>query len=197
VVGLLLVLVAVVVGAKVVGGADDYEQVWVTEHALVPGERLTAADLSVGHARLYGRADHYVLADGSVPKGYVVTRAVGAGELLPFKAVSSRAATDHSRLVTVPVNPGHYPSGLGHGDLVDIYMTPDHPTGKPASKPSLVLSSAAVQSRDGGSRGLGSASSTVSVLLAVPDGKVSDVVAAAHAGSIDLVRVPRHAGKSS
>ncbi len=197
VLGLLLVLIAVVVGAKVVGGADDSQQVWVTKHALVPGEHLTANDLTVGHARLYGRADRYVLADGTVPKGYVATRAVGAGELLPFRAVSRGANTRHSRLVTVPVSPGHYPAGLGHGDRVDVYVTAEHPSNKPAGKPHRVLSAVPVQSRDGGSRKLGAAGSTVSVLLAVPDDKVAGVVAAVHAGSIDLVRVPERAGKAS
>jgi hypothetical protein len=191
VVGLLLVLVAVVVGAKVVGGADHYQQVWVTRHALVPGEHLVADDLVVGHARLYGRSDAYVSAGSSVPKGYVVTRAVGAGELLPYRAISTHGRSGSSRLVTVPVTPGHYPADLGHGDLVDVYVTPEHPANKPASKPRRVLVAAAVQSRDGGSRGLGSAGSTVSVLLAVPRQHVSDVVAALHAGSVDLVRVPR------
>jgi hypothetical protein len=194
--GLLLVLVAVVVGAKVVGGANHSQRVWVTTHALVPGEHLTAGDLTVGHARLYGRGDRYVLADGAVPDGNVVTRAVGSGELLPFRAVSSHPGADHSRLVTLPVSSGHYPAKLGHGDNVDVYVTPEHSGNKPAGQPRRVLSAAAVQSRDGGSRNLASAASTVSVVLAVPTARVPTVVAAAHAGAIDLVRVPAGAGRT-
>ena len=47
VLGILLVLLAVVVGARVFASADHYSRVYVARRALVPGEHLTATDLDV------------------------------------------------------------------------------------------------------------------------------------------------------
>jgi hypothetical protein len=167
VVGVLLVLVAVVVGARLFASADHQSAVFVARHALVPGEHVVAADLTVGHVRFDGQGGRYVAA-GAAPVGYVVTRYVGAEEMIPVAALSASAPTvANSRFVTVPVAPGHLPDGLAHGDLVDIYLTP----------------------KATGSRGF-SGTATESVVLSVPSGIVRSVVHAVESGTIDLARVP-------
>lgn len=188
--GVLMVLVAVVVGARVFASADHYTRVYVAAHPLVPGERLADGDLRVGQARFDGQGGRYVAASATPPTGYVVMRYVGAGELLPraalARAVGPSAGT---RLVTVPVQPGHLASDLGHGDLVDVYVTPKSPDAGKVPAPTRVLSAVPVDSTDGGSRSLGG-SSSVSVVLAVPVAAVPETVKAVESGTIDLVRVP-------
>jgi hypothetical protein len=188
--GVLLVLFAVVAGARVFAAADHYSLVYVARHDLVPGERLSADDLDVGRVRLTGQASLYV-GTGAPPVGYVVTRYVGARELLPAAALTATPATN-GRFVTVPVTPGHLPPDLGRGSLVDVYLTPKTGAGADVPAPSLVIAGAAVQSRVGGSRTFGG-DSTLSVVLAVPSDRVADVVRAVESGTIDLVAVPASA----
>jgi len=189
VLGILLVLFAVVAGARVFASADHYSRVYVAKHDLVPGERVTAGDLAVGRVRLDGQGALYVAA-GSEPLGYVVTRYVGAYEFLPVAALAAATPKDaDSRLVTVPVAPGHLPPGLTHGTLVDVYLTPKAAAGAAVPPPSLVLAAVAVQSREGGSRTFGG-DSTLAVVLAVPADRVADMIHAVESGTIDLVAVP-------
>lgn len=189
--GVLLVLVAVVGGARVIGASDHYDRVWVARQPLAVGQLVTADDFSVGRARLYGSAQHYLSADAAVPTGYVVVRAVGAGEVVPVDAVSADGVPTDRRLVSVPVAPGHFPADLARGDVVDVYLTPkSQGAAASAVQPKLVLSDATVSSRDGGSRGFGTSSSVVGVLLSVPAGDVAALVGAIEAGSLDVVRVP-------
>lgn len=187
VIGVLLVLFAVIAGARVFASADHYSLVYVAKHDLVPGERLTADDLTTGRVRLAGDGSRYV-AVHVAPVGYVVTRYVGARELLPAAALSADVATA-GRLVTVPVTPGHLPPGLGAGSLVDVYLTPKAGAGASVPPPTLVIAGAAVQSRSGGARAFGG-ESTLSVVLSVPAEQVADVVRAVESGTIDLVQVP-------
>lgn len=190
VLGVVLVLVAVVVGARVFASAGRYTNVYVARHALVPGEHLNADDLSTGQVRFSGEGGSYVGVASVPPTGYLVTRYVAAGEFVPLTALSAAASTPGaSRYVTVPVTPGHLPADLDHGDLVDVYLTPKVAAGATVPLPTLVLSAVAVQADDGGSQSL-SAGSAVAVVLTVPTARVSAVVHAVESGTIDLVRVP-------
>ena len=193
--GVLLVLLSVVVGAKVFAAAGSYTRVYVAKHALVPGEHLTSADFGVGRVRLDGQASIYIGVAANPPVGYVVTRYVGANEFVPASALAATAPSS-GRYVTVPIQPGHLPPSLQHGDLVDVYVTSKAVPGTDVTTPQLVLSSVAVQARDGGSRSF-SGSSTLAVVLAVPADKVADLIHAVESGTIDLVGVPAAAAGSS
>ncbi|HET6817413.1 MAG TPA: SAF domain-containing protein [Mycobacteriales bacterium] len=194
-VGLLLVLVSVAAGARIVASAGHLTPVFVAAHELVPGEQLTAADLSIARVRLESGGSHYVAASAAPPIGYVVNRVIGAHELVPAAALSPSAATADTRMVTVPVQPGHLPADLGRGDLVDVYVTPRAASGRAVPEPTLVLPQAAVDSREGGSRSF-SGQSTLAVVLVVDASDVSSMVHAVESGVIDLVRVPPAAAGS-
>lgn len=197
VLGVALVLLAVVAGARVFASAGHVTKVYVARHALVPGERLAADDLTVGQVRFDGEGRSYVAVGARAPVGYLVTRYVAAGEFVPLTALSAATSrANSSRFVTVPVGPGHLPDGLDHGDLVDVYVTPRVASGDKVPLPTRVLAAVAVDSDDGGSQSL-SAGSTVAVVLDVPAALVATVVHAAESGTIDLVGVPASAGASS
>jgi hypothetical protein len=196
VLGVLLVLVAVVTGAHVFATAGRYSTVYVARRALVPGERLDESDLQVGRVHFAGGADAYISATGAPPVGYLVTRYVAANELVPIAALSSAsAATTVVRLVAVGVAQDHLPGDLGHGDLVDVYVTPKGAAGSSVPPPTRVLSAVPVDSADDGSESV-SEGSSVTVVLAVPPSRVADLIHAAESGAIDLVRVPPAAAGS-
>ncbi len=188
-VGVLLVLVAVVVGARVFASAGTMTPVWVAARDLVAGQHVGPGDLTVGHVRLDGQGGYYLSAHSGPPEGYVVTRFVGANEFVPANALSATAVGSGTRLVTVPVQPGHLSADLARGALVDVYLTPKTGAGAVAPAPQLVLPAVPVESRDGGT-GSFSGSSTVSVVLAVPADDVAAVVHAVESGTIDLVALP-------
>jgi hypothetical protein len=195
VLGVLLVLTAVVVGARVFAAADTYTRVYVARHDLVPGERLTAGDFDVGRVRLDGQGSLYVGAAASPPIGYVVARYVGAHEFVPTAALVA-TTVPAGRLVTVPVQPGHLPPDLARGDLVDVYLTAKTGPGAAVPSPVLVLPAVAVQAREGGSRSF-AGSSSLAVVLDVPADRVADLIHAVQSGSLDLVGVPAAAAGSA
>jgi flagella basal body P-ring formation protein FlgA len=194
VLGVLLVLVSVLVGAKVLAGADTSQQVWAASHDLSPGTVLNASDLELSKVRLFGNSKRYLT--GPKPVGYVVLRGVGAQEFLPRDAVDAPGQVLQRRDVTVPVGYGHLPTDLAHGDVVDVYVTPDDKAAKRVEKgvdlthPRLVLTSIAV-SRVTRASGLSSGGQQVPVILTVDPAQVLALVQAMADGPIDLVRVPR------
>ena len=194
-VGLLLVLVSVTAGARIVATAGHLTPVYAAAHDLVPGEQLTSADLAVVRVKLDGGGSRYLAAGAAAPVGYVVTRVVSAHELLPAAALAPSSALADTRMVTVPVQPGHLPDDLGRGDLVDVYVTPKATGTKDVPPPTLVLTKVAVDSREGGSRTFGG-QSALAVVLDVDAADVAAVVHAVESGVIDLVRVPPAAAGS-
>ncbi len=122
-VGLALVCVSVLVGARVLGSADDTVRVLAAGGDLAAGQRVSRADLTEVRLRFAAEedADRYLGAAQELPKGAVLTRAVGAGELLPRAAVS----TDREPLVELPlaVDPARVPASLRAGSLVDVWVT--------------------------------------------------------------------------
>lgn len=197
VLGVLLVLVSVLVGAKVLAGADRTQEVWSATHDLAPGTVLTAGDLRLTKARLFGSSEHYLA--GSAPVGYVVLRSVGAHELVPHDSLIAPGKQVLRREVSVPVAYGHLPTDLRAGEVVDVYVTPDdkalrrgtkgRPDGTDLTVPRLVLSSVVV-SRVTRSSGLTSSGQTVPVVLTVDPTRVLTLVQALADGPVDLVRVP-------
>lgn len=214
VLGVLLVLVSVVVGARVLASADDSQGVWVTTRDLAVGSTLADGDLARGQVRLFDNGGRYLTASAQKPVGYVLTREVGADELLPVASVAlperaGRAVRD----VSVPVDAGHLPADLQGGELVDVYVTgpPDSGDGPgsvtaPAPLPgsaapatgaapgtaTLLLAAVPVRLRSGGA-GAGAAGEQ-SVVLTIDDARAGELVAGLRTGQVDLVRVRRDSG---
>lgn len=122
-VGLLLVCVSVLVGARVLATADDTVAVLAARDALVAGQRLDADDLAEVRLRFASEedADRYLAAADELPIGAVLLRPVGPGELVPRTAV----ATDRAGLVELPlsVDPGRVPASVRAGSVVDVWVT--------------------------------------------------------------------------
>ncbi len=191
VVGVALVLVSVAVGAKVVGDAERGELVWSAARDLPAGTTLRVDDVHATAVRLAGSTGEYVDASAASPSGYVLVRDVAAGELVPAAAVAPAAQVPPRRMVSVPVAVHHFPSGLGRGHRVDVYVTTGSAPGAATSTaPELVLADAAVAEVAGGAGGFGSSGGTVGIVLEVQASDAAAVVAAVATGSIQLVRLP-------
>ncbi len=192
VLGVLLVLVSVVVGARVLASADRSQSVWVLTRDLAPGAQLTQDDLAVARVRLFGDGSQYISGSGPAPVGYFLRRAVGAHELLPVRAVTAPGQDVSFRSLTVPVARGHLPPDLRAGTQVDVYVTPQSGSGAsaPAGPPRLVLRGVTVLLRPPIS-GFSGGTTQESVVLQVRPADVPLVLAAVAQGGIDLVGVPR------
>lgn len=203
VLGVLLVLLSVLVGARVLAGADRSQLVWATSRPLAPGSVLASSDLVAVRVRLFDTAGLYLDAGQPAPVGYVATRALGGGELLPDEALRRPELDVDYRLVTVLVELGHVPPDLGDGQQVDVWVTPSREPGAappaPAPRPAADLSGSRVVLRgvtvatgppEAGSLSSGSA---VAVVLQVRPADVASLLSSTSLGRIDLVRVPRAA----
>jgi hypothetical protein len=187
-VGVGLVVVSVVLGARLLSSAGDRVLVWTARQPLAAGTTLRADDLvavGVGSDALAA----YV-AESSDLEGKVLARDVGAGELVPASALADAEAGSR-RLVTVPVDPLHSPAGLARGERVDVYVSPKDGTSVGEDGvtvlPTLVLAGALVA--DPGSIDTAGTTSQVGVVVDVAAEDADRAVAAARGGDVDLVRV--------
>ncbi|GAA5147193.1 flagellar protein FlgA [Nocardioides marinquilinus] len=138
-IGIAIVAVSVVVGARVLASADDTVQVWVLADDAAQGQQLSEADLEVRRVRFADDADldRYFTADDVLPDDLTLDRPVGAGELLPRSAVADGGGDD-GVVVSVGVSPLTVPDSLVEGSQVDVYVLPGAGGGRPqADGPAL------------------------------------------------------------
>ncbi|MCZ2823822.1 MULTISPECIES: SAF domain-containing protein [unclassified Modestobacter] len=177
VLGVLLVLGSVLVGARVVTAADATVPVWSAAGDLAAGTVLSEADLVPVSVRLDDVAEAY-LATSTRPAGRVLARAVRGGELLPRSVLEEPG--DLVQLA-LPVQAGYVPPGLDRGQVVDVYAVADPVVGGSAPTGGgvdVVVAAAPVQAVTGRGDGvLSTATSTVQVVVAVPAEDAADVLA--------------------
>lgn len=135
-IGVLLVAAAIVLGSWTVSRAAQTIDVFVTGAALTPGDTVTAADLRVQAIRPDGLEETYLVVEDGLPDGAVVTRVIGAGELVPASALGS-AQDVTVRPVVVELGASGA-VGIDKGSVVDLWHTPPAPSatgGEPVAPP--------------------------------------------------------------
>ena len=122
-VGVLIVAVSVVAGARLLSAADDTVPVWSVATDMGAGDEVRADDLVAVRVRFADASDlgGYFTADDELPADLVLTRGVGAGELLPRAAVGSAADSDTLQ-VPVAVDAEQVPGSVRAGSVVDVYL---------------------------------------------------------------------------
>jgi hypothetical protein len=167
--GIVLVLVATVVGALVIGRAEQTSRVWAMTRALAPGIVLRADDLEAVTARLPGEFSKYLRAgDKRRLVGLTVNRTLIAHELLPASALSGTPA---GTTVSVPLPSGDAPP-IARGQRVQLWVSTHR------CKAVVVLADVAVQdvtNTGGGTFGTGGGET---VVVRVPADEASRVVQA-------------------
>jgi hypothetical protein len=126
VVGVALVAACALIGARLLGGADDTVGVWVARVPLHAGQPLSTGDLVRRQVRFddQAAADRYLPADRLPAGGTTLGRSVGAGELVPRAALGS-TATGALTEVPLSVDTEAVPSTVRVGTVVDVWVTPD------------------------------------------------------------------------
>jgi len=186
-VGLAIVAASIVLGAKLLGSADDTVAVWAVSADAAAGTELTADDVVVARVRFADADDaaRYVAAADQWAPGTRLARDVGAGELLPRSALGAATDPDLAELPLDFVDSG-VAATLRRGDRVDVFVTS---TASDAAEADLALEGAAVLDVIRGGSSLGSAGG-VQVILGVDPSQqaaLPRVVQAAAAGRVYLV----------
>lgn len=183
-IGIVLVVVSVLGVVAVISVADSSVLVYAARTSLSPGDRVRASDFDARSVRLGALGGKY-LVDGDIPRtGFVVTRAVSAGELMPASAVGDVAGTASASIV-VSVG-GELARSVGEGSVVDLWSakeTEDNLFGPPS-----VLVASATVVRVIAKDGVIADRSAQSVELLVPRTKIAAVLEAiANADALSLV----------
>lgn len=189
--GVLLVLVSVVLGSVVVSRADRTVPMYAARAALLPGEQVTAADLTRVDVRLQDGMAGYLSGAVALDADTYVLREVRPGELVPASALGGAGEVD-VQPVSLLVDATSAGS-LTVGSLVDVYVNEPVPQGRADEFQGAqrVLGGAAVTAlpQDGGV--LGGVGSTRPVQVSVPSETVATLITAVDGGArVTLVPVP-------
>jgi hypothetical protein len=177
--GLVLVAVSVVVGARLMAAADDTVGVWVVAHDLPAGATLAAGDVEKRRIRFpdRGTADRYLASADDLPEQATLNRPVSAGELLPRSDIEADAGPDRLE-VPISVAADDLPATVRQGSVVDIWVAPkvSAVTGqKPRAVP--VLTDVVVVAVPSSSTGL-APQATRQVIVGVPEARSKDIATA-------------------
>lgn len=122
-IGLALVAASVLVGARVLAGADRTVEVWAVVADQPPGGALAEDDLVARRVRFVDDADlaAYLPVRDGLPERRTLVRAVGGGELLPAAALGDGV----EERTEVPVwAPAEAVAGsIEPGSVVDVWVT--------------------------------------------------------------------------
>lgn len=174
VVGLVLIAASVAGVLGIVSSADSSVQVLAARGALAPGDRIDAGDLVATSVRLVS-VDSLYLVPGDVPAdGLIVTRAVGAGELVPSTAVGAMAGIGLASVV-VTIN-GQLPGSIDSGVTADLWAS-RHDGSNSFGPPTVVVSGATVV-RVIESEGLVTSGDSTTLEILVPRMRVARVLEA-------------------
>ena len=198
VVGVVLVLLSMAIGAKVIAAADDTVPMYAAAASLVPGQPVTQSDVKRVDVQLGADRGRYVAADHDIAPDTFALRDVRPGELLPRSALGTKADIN-LKPVSLPVDGGSA-AQLAAGSIVDVWVNArvtSSATEKYGSPVKTLEAAAVVHAPDTTGGGLGAASGTTAVQIMVPEASVQALIAAIDQGAkITLVPVPGSSTKA-
>lgn len=178
-IGIAIVAVSVVAGARLLASADDTVAVWATATDMGAGDVVTEADLEVRRVRFAEGEDldRYFRADDELPADLQLIRGVGAGELLPRAAVGEAAEGDRVQ-ISIEVAPGRVPTAVDSGAVVDVVVLDPGGAGTGRGSRELdevepALAAATVVDAPAPDASFGSTSGLRQLVLAVPEDEVN------------------------
>jgi hypothetical protein len=191
VVGVVLVLLSMSVGAKVIAAAGDTVPMYAAAASLVPGQPVVQKDVKRVDVQLGADRSSYVAADHDIAPDTFALREVRPGELVPRSALGHRAEVN-LKPVSVPVASGGA-AQLDAGSIVDVWVNAKDSSSvtEKYGKPVKTLEVATVVRRPDSDGALGAVSGTAAVQIMVPEARVQALIAAIDQGAkITLVPVP-------
>jgi hypothetical protein len=192
IVGILLVLASVAGVISLVGAADQTAEAYTAREAIAVGEKLTVDKLNRVKVRLGDLEQHYLTPATGVADGLVAAQRIGKDQLVPRASFGQLDGLDR-KPVAVTIDEA-LPAQAVAGSRVDVWVAlPDTRNG--FSQPTLLLPGAEIAQITPGSTALGSARSTV-VMVLVADGQMPDLLGAqANKAKISVVWNPGGAGR--
>ncbi len=176
VVGIVLVLLATALGARVVASADDTVPMYAASTTIRPGDQLSTTNLRRVDVQLGDETRRYLSARTTPAPDAYALRQVTEGELVPAASVGTRGQVS-VQPVTVQVD-ANSAVGLGAGAVVDVWVSPRDPQSTQERYLDAVLEleriSVTPVTTDSGR--FGAAASTTSVQLRVPRDKVAAII---------------------
>ncbi len=188
--GVLLVLGATVLGARLAAASDDTVEYWSVATDVVPGDAVSDRVLEPTRVRLTGAAaDQYLRTDDELAASLdelVWDHALPAGALVSKDVLVHRAIADRGQL-PLSVSEGSAPVDLARGDLVDVWVGPG-PGDTSGREAVRVLDAVRVAGAGGDDAVVGGAGRTV--LVDVDAARLeAPVVTTIASGHVTLVRV--------
>lgn len=151
-IGLIIVALSMVAGARLIGAADESVQVWSTAEPMAAGEPVGRDGLVATRVRFADGEDldRYLLVEEELPTDAALTRALGAGELLPRSALGEASEAGVARVPLTLPGTAVLPD-LRPGQRVDVYVAFDSTPERPAE---LVIEDAEVAAVSAAAEGL-------------------------------------------
>jgi hypothetical protein len=187
VVGILLVLASTAGVVSLLGAADQTTEAYAAREAIAVGERLTADKLHRVKVRLGDLEQRYLTPESGLSEGAVAVQRIGQDQLVPRDSLGELDVLDR-KPVAVTVDEA-LPAQAVAGSRVDVWVAlPDARNGY--SQPTLLLPGAEIAQLTPGSTALGSARSTV-VMVLVTDSQMPQLLGAqANKAKISVVWNP-------
>jgi len=184
-IGIALVIgsIAAVVGIVAVG--DEGVEVYAAPSLLTAGERVTANDLELRRVALGAQAGAYLSVDEMPREGVVVSRTVGAGELVPRAAVGDERGPRSTTVVVALTTP--LGATVAPGDTLDLWSSPEEEAGRFGAP--TVIASGAQLVREVAEDGIVAGAEAARVELLVPRRDVARILFALANGDA-LAAVP-------
>lgn len=192
-IGVAIVAVSIIAGARILGSADDSVTVWAAARDVAPGDTLGEDDLVSTSVRFSDGADldRYLRTSATLPDDLRLTRGLGAGELVPAGALGS---TEESETVIVSLSfpPELVPTNIGAGSKIELLVIPDdNASDKRAAslEPTTALTDVVVIDAPSAADALGSVSRGRQLVLGIPETESDSLIEILAASEDERVRV--------
>jgi hypothetical protein len=117
--GIVLVLGSVLLGAKIISGANHSYRMLAVSHDLAAGTMLTARDVTIVRVHLTDRGRGVYASDDGDVVGKQLNRALASGELIPASALAKPAALT---TVTIPLAVDAAPR-ISPGQRIEVWLS--------------------------------------------------------------------------
>ncbi|ATG56513.1 flagellar biosynthesis protein FlgA [Brachybacterium ginsengisoli] len=186
IVGIVLVVASVLMGAVLVSRLSETTSVLIARSAIVPGDTISAEDLVAVELRLGEQTDRYLGSVDAIPEGSVALRTIHPGELVPMSAVGQSEEVQ-LRPVVIPVD-ASVAESVVPGATVELWHTAPTTEDGTEMRARMLVPDAVVRSVDEGST-LGMQKMSVEVL--VPSDSLGEVLEVlSQDQQLDVIGIP-------
>lgn len=140
-IGIVLVVASIVGVVSLVAAADDSIEVYAAGSPLSPGDQVTSSDLIVTSVKLNESSEFYIVRGDLPDEGFIATRPISKGELIPASSLGSHAGLSLTAVVVSPQ--GGLAETVASGASVDVWASAEGEDGGYGA-PGVIISGATV-----------------------------------------------------